>query len=97
MLTILQSDMGSGSDIGTEAGQEQAWLAFKWYGGVLGPDGRVYGIPYSADAVLVITDHKAVDYRLVERAASLIVDTRGVYGKERRAGAAPAGATIVRA
>lgn len=48
----------------------------------------------AADAVLVVTDHKAVDYALVERSASLIIDTRGVYGRlERAAG----GATIVRA
>jgi UDP-N-acetyl-D-glucosamine dehydrogenase len=33
----------------------------------------------AADAVLLVTDHKAVDYALVERAASLIVDTRGIY------------------
>ncbi len=32
-----------------------------------------------ADAVLVITDHSAVDYELVEREAKLIVDTRGVF------------------
>ena len=31
------------------------------------------------DAVLVITDHSAVDYDLVLRAAPLIVDTRGIY------------------
>eukprot|EP01051_Picozoa_sp_SAG22_P012596 SAG22_NODE_1325_length_4736_cov_5.253397_4_plen_303_part_00 len=27
---------------------------YKWSGGVLGPDGRVYGIPYKAEAVLVV-------------------------------------------
>ena len=32
----------------------------------------------AADAVVLITDHKAVDYDLVARHASLIVDTRGV-------------------
>ncbi len=31
------------------------------------------------DAVLIATDHRAVDYGLVARAASLVVDTRGVY------------------
>ena len=33
----------------------------------------------AADAVLLVTDHTAVDYELVAREASLIVDTRGVY------------------
>jgi UDP-N-acetyl-D-glucosamine dehydrogenase len=32
-----------------------------------------------ADAVLVVTAHKAVDYEMVRRHAKLIVDTRGVY------------------
>ncbi|MFO0695191.1 MAG: nucleotide sugar dehydrogenase [Polyangiales bacterium] len=31
------------------------------------------------DAVMVVTDHTAVDYELVKREAKLIVDTRGVY------------------
>ena len=31
------------------------------------------------DAVLVVTDHSAVDYALVAQHAPLIVDTRGVY------------------
>jgi UDP-N-acetyl-D-glucosamine dehydrogenase len=33
------------------------------------------------DAVLIVTDHTAVDYDLVLRAAPLIVDTRGIYRK----------------
>ena len=33
----------------------------------------------AADAVLVVTDHSAVDYDLVARHAQLIVDTRGVW------------------
>jgi UDP-N-acetyl-D-glucosamine dehydrogenase len=33
----------------------------------------------ASDAVLLITDHTAVDYQLVLRHAPLIVDTRGVY------------------
>lgn len=33
----------------------------------------------SVDAVIVCTDHSAVDYQLVASEASLIVDTRGVY------------------
>jgi UDP-N-acetyl-D-glucosamine dehydrogenase len=32
-----------------------------------------------ADAVLIATDHSAVDYELVAQHAKLIVDTRGVY------------------
>jgi UDP-N-acetyl-D-glucosamine dehydrogenase len=33
----------------------------------------------SCDAVLIVTDHTAVDYALVARHAALVVDTRGVY------------------
>jgi UDP-N-acetyl-D-glucosamine dehydrogenase len=33
----------------------------------------------SSDAVIVVTDHAAVDYELVAEHAPLIVDTRGVY------------------
>lgn len=33
------------------------------------------------DAILISTDHSAVDYELVLREAALIVDTRGVYRK----------------
>ena len=37
------------------------------------------------DAVLIVTNHRSVDYELVQRHAPLIVDTRGVYpaGTER--------------
>jgi UDP-N-acetyl-D-glucosamine dehydrogenase len=34
-----------------------------------------------ADAVLIVTDHAAVDYRLVGRAARLVVDTRNAMAK----------------
>jgi UDP-N-acetyl-D-glucosamine dehydrogenase len=33
------------------------------------------------DAVLIVTDHAAVDYDLLLEHAPLIVDTRGVYRK----------------
>ncbi|MDD5344785.1 MAG: nucleotide sugar dehydrogenase [Smithella sp.] len=33
------------------------------------------------DAILIITDHTAVDYNLIAKHAKLIVDTRGVYRK----------------
>ena len=33
----------------------------------------------SQDAVVIVTDHSAVDYELVLRHAPLIVDSRGVY------------------
>ena len=33
----------------------------------------------SVDAVLLITDHRAVDYELVAREAPLVVDTRGIF------------------
>ena len=33
----------------------------------------------AADAVVVVTDHTAVDYALLARLAPLIIDTRGVY------------------
>ena len=35
------------------------------------------------DAVMVVTDHTAVDYDLVARSAKLIIDTRGVYREPR--------------
>ncbi len=35
------------------------------------------------DAVVIVTDHSAVDYELVARHASLIIDTRGVYRSPR--------------
>jgi len=35
----------------------------------------------SQDAVLIITDHTAVDYDLIARHAKLIIDSRGVYRK----------------
>lgn len=37
----------------------------------------------SQDAVLIATDHSAVDYDLVAERASLVVDTRGVYRARR--------------
>ncbi len=37
----------------------------------------------ATDAVVVVTDHAAVDYALVARAAPLVVDTRGVYREAR--------------
>lgn len=37
----------------------------------------------ATDAVVVVTDHSAVDYEMVARCAPLIVDTRGVYRAPR--------------
>jgi UDP-N-acetyl-D-glucosamine dehydrogenase len=37
-----------------------------------------------ADAVLLVTDHSNVDYDLVARHARLIVDTRGVFGRQEK-------------
>jgi UDP-N-acetyl-D-glucosamine dehydrogenase len=37
----------------------------------------------ASDAVVLVTDHAAVDYDLVARAASLVVDTRGVFREPR--------------
>ena len=37
-----------------------------------------------SDAVVLVTDHTAVDYDLVARAAPLIIDTRGVYREPRK-------------
>ncbi len=36
----------------------------------------------AADCVMVITDHSAVDYRMIRRQARLVVDTRNVMPKE---------------
>jgi UDP-N-acetyl-D-glucosamine dehydrogenase len=36
------------------------------------------------DAVVLVTDHRAVDYELVARHAPLVVDTRGVFRGDRR-------------
>jgi UDP-N-acetyl-D-glucosamine dehydrogenase len=38
----------------------------------------------SQDAVLIVTDHSAVDYELVAEHAPLVVDTRGVYRNGNR-------------
>jgi UDP-N-acetyl-D-glucosamine dehydrogenase len=35
------------------------------------------------DAVIVVTDHSAVDYELVARHSKVVVDTRGVYRAPR--------------
>ena len=35
----------------------------------------------AADAVLIVTDHKAVDYKLLGQQARLIVDTRNAMAK----------------
>ncbi len=37
----------------------------------------------TSDAVVVVTDHTAVDYDLVARLAPLVIDTRGVYRQPR--------------
>jgi UDP-N-acetyl-D-glucosamine dehydrogenase len=36
----------------------------------------------AADCVMVVTDHSAVDYRMIKRQAKLVVDTRNVMPKE---------------
>ena len=36
----------------------------------------------SADCVVVLTDHRAVDYQLVASAAPLVVDTRNTLGAD---------------
>jgi UDP-N-acetyl-D-glucosamine dehydrogenase len=36
----------------------------------------------AADCVMVVTDHSAVDYRMIRRHARLVVDTRNVMPKE---------------
>jgi UDP-N-acetyl-D-glucosamine dehydrogenase len=37
----------------------------------------------AADAVVIVTDHDAVDWALVAEHAPLVVDTRGVYREAR--------------
>jgi UDP-N-acetyl-D-glucosamine dehydrogenase len=41
----------------------------------------------TADAVVIVTDHTAVDYTLVARCARLVVDTRGVMRSRHTGGA----------
>jgi UDP-N-acetyl-D-glucosamine dehydrogenase len=36
----------------------------------------------SADCVMIVTDHSSVDYRMIKRAAKLVVDTRNALPKE---------------
>ena len=36
----------------------------------------------AADCVMVVTDHSAIDYRMIKRQAKLVVDTRNVMPKE---------------
>jgi UDP-N-acetyl-D-glucosamine dehydrogenase len=36
----------------------------------------------AADCVMVVTDHSAIDYRLIRREAKLVVDTRNAMPKE---------------
>jgi UDP-N-acetyl-D-mannosaminuronate dehydrogenase len=36
----------------------------------------------AADCVIVVTDHTAVDYRMIKRMAKLVVDTRNAIPKE---------------
>jgi UDP-N-acetyl-D-glucosamine dehydrogenase len=36
----------------------------------------------ACDAVLVVTDHDAVDYRLIAEHARLVVDTRNVLARQ---------------
>jgi UDP-N-acetyl-D-glucosamine dehydrogenase len=36
----------------------------------------------AADCVMIVTDHSDVDYRMIERNAKLVVDTRNAMRKE---------------
>jgi UDP-N-acetyl-D-glucosamine dehydrogenase len=36
----------------------------------------------AADCVMIVTDHSAVDYRMIKRKAKLVVDTRNALPKE---------------
>jgi UDP-N-acetyl-D-glucosamine dehydrogenase len=36
----------------------------------------------AADCVMVVTDHSAFDYRMIQRQAKLVVDTRNAMPKE---------------
>jgi UDP-N-acetyl-D-glucosamine dehydrogenase len=36
----------------------------------------------AADCVMIVTDHTAVDYRMIKRHAKLVVDTRNAMPKE---------------
>jgi UDP-N-acetyl-D-glucosamine dehydrogenase len=36
----------------------------------------------AADCVMIVTDHTAVDYRMIKRKAKLVVDTRNALPKE---------------
>jgi len=45
-----------------------------------------------ADCVIIVTDHAAIDYKLIARHARVIVDTRHVLPKTGGAGAGAGGA-----
>jgi len=36
----------------------------------------------AADCIMIVTDHSAVDYRMIKRCARLVVDTRNALPKE---------------
>ena len=36
----------------------------------------------AADCVMIVTDHTAVDYRMIKRKARMVVDTRNAMPKE---------------
>jgi UDP-N-acetyl-D-glucosamine dehydrogenase len=36
----------------------------------------------AADCIMIVTDHSAVDYRMIKRHARLVVDTRNAMPKE---------------
>jgi UDP-N-acetyl-D-glucosamine dehydrogenase len=36
----------------------------------------------AADCVMVVTDHSGIDYQMVKRAATVVVDTRNAMPKE---------------
>jgi UDP-N-acetyl-D-glucosamine dehydrogenase len=78
VMRILE-ELGGGVDF-----YDPFVAAIDWNGGKKqGIEKLTAQIIQSVDALIIITDHDAVDYQLIKASANLIVDTRNVYPDSR--------------